>query len=340
MALGATSFVIIGGDPFARADLLDLVGALTGERQARVRLFFSRALDHRQVRDLTAAGHGRLTPLLSIDGTAAHDVLRGPGTLAAALATAHTLLDAGLDPVVNTVLLRPVLPDLPALVDTLARVGVRRLHLILPHRRGRLGRLPELVPSGAELLAAVEVAAAAAQTAGLALDNQAAWLSRFGAPRDLCSAGCSLLAIDPYGRVSACPITCGDEAFLAGDLNTEGLESIFRRAPTLELLRHSHARDRLECRSCPVVDMCGGECWVQAHYAAVAEGRPAGYDAPFPYCGLVRPLLERMAADREGQVGGTVRKPGEPVCEAGSRTETTGPGLGYRPPDYTPFDCI
>jgi len=44
-------------------------------------------------------------------------------------------------------------------------------------------------------------------------------------------------------------------------------------------------------------DACGGECWVQAHYAARAHGRPAGYAAPFPYCDLVRPMLEQLAAE-------------------------------------------
>ena len=64
----------------------------------------------------------------------------------------------------------------------------------------------------------------------------------------------------------------------------------------MRLLRAAAARDRAECAACPVVDACGGEYWVQAHYAARAADRPAGYRAAFPYCDVVRPLLERLGA--------------------------------------------
>ena len=92
-------------------------------------------------------------------------------------------------------------------------------------------------------------------------------------------------------------ITAGDPAFVAGSLREESLETIWRASSSLRLLRAARARDRAECVACPVVDACGGECWVQAHYAARAHERPAGYAAPFPYCDLVRPMLEELAAE-------------------------------------------
>ena len=97
----------------------------------------------------------------------------------------------------------------------------------------------------------------------------------------------------------ACVITAGDPAFVAGSLREQALEEIWRGSASLRLLRASRARDRAECIVCPVVDACGGECWVQAHYAARAHERPAGYTAPFPYCDLVRPMLEGLAAEAE-----------------------------------------
>ena len=46
------------------------------------------------------------------------------------------LLAVGLEPVANTVLVRPALPGLTQLARELRAAGVSRLHLILPHQRG------------------------------------------------------------------------------------------------------------------------------------------------------------------------------------------------------------
>jgi hypothetical protein len=317
--LGATSFVFIGGDPFLRSDLVDLIDHVTGRHKASARLFFNSPVDAETAARLARVGRGRLVPLISVDGPAEiNDALRGSGNFLSALDSIRTLLAAGLRPVANTVLLRPVLEGLPSLIDTLADEGLTTLHFILPHSRGGLASDGAMIPSGEEMLEAFDTAEIAARRRGVVIDNVSAWRSRLRRRRDLCSAGCTLLAIDPGGLVHACPITCGDPAFVAGDLTVEPLERIWRRSPTLDLLRATHARDREQCGECAVVDACGGECWVQAHYAAVAADTRAGYLAPFPYCGLVRPLLERLVAS---------------VAEGATASETA-------PEDLTPFDCI
>jgi sulfatase maturation enzyme AslB (radical SAM superfamily) len=106
---------------------------------------------------------------------------------------------------------------------------------------------------------------------------------------------------------------------VAGDLRRQDLETIWRTSPSLRLLRSAHARDRAECVACPVVDACGGECWMQAHYAARAEARPAGYAAPFPYCDFIRPMFEELIAEHAAADGGQ--------AAAGEA-------------DYALFDCI
>ena len=210
------------------------------------------------------------------------------------------LLAVGLEPVANTVLVRPALPGLAQLARELRAAGLSRLHLILPHQRGMTcdetsgGAGPDLVPTGAELLAAVRELLVVAEEIGLTVDNVPSWRRRVGKRNDLCAAGCRDLSIDPAGRVHACVITAGDPAFVAGSLREQPLDEIWRTSSSLRLLRAARARDRAECLACPVADACGGECWVQAHYAARARGEAAGYAAPFPYCDLVRPLLEEL----------------------------------------------
>jgi radical SAM protein with 4Fe4S-binding SPASM domain len=336
VALGARNFVFIGGDPLLRDDLPQLIDYVTGTHGRGARFFFNGAIRERRAGTLAEAGHGRLRPLPSVDGTReANDALRGPGNYDEVMSSLRALVAVGLEPVANTVLLRPVLPTLPALAHELAAAGVQRLHLILPHQRGSLPAHLDLIPTGGEMLAALRELLPAAQDAGLVVDNLASWRRRLAAPEDLCTAGCRDLAIDPYGRVHACAITCGDAEFVAGDARRQSIESIWRSSPALRLLRASRARDRAECSACPVVDACGGECWVQAHYAARAQGRPAGYGAAFPYCDLVRPVFEELLAEAV-----TAEAAGGEASGASDASGADGGQAAAGAADYALFDCI
>jgi mycofactocin biosynthetic radical S-adenosylmethionine protein MftC len=317
-ALNARSFVFIGGDPLLRADLVTLIDRITGEHGGSARFFFNSLIAPETAAELARVGRGRLTPLASIDGPRhINDAIRGPGSHDAVMASVAALQAAGLEPVANTVLVRPALAGLTQLARELVEAGVRRLHLILPHQQGLRG--DDLLPSGAELLTALREVTAAAAEVGLFVDNLSSWRRRLAGGNDLCAAGCRDLAVDPYGAVHACVITSGDPAFVAGSVRERPLAEIWRESPSLRLLRASRARDRAACRDCSVVDACGGDCWVQSHYAARARGDAAGYAAPSPYCDLLRPLFEELMASAQ-----TARR--------------TGPEAGER--DYALFDCI
>jgi radical SAM protein with 4Fe4S-binding SPASM domain len=341
---GTTSFVIIGGDPFLREDLFDLVAYISGERERKVRIFFNGRCDPSTAALLAQAGHGLVRPLLSVDGSEpVNDLIRGAGNYRDTLDAITNLAAEGLHPVVNTVLLAPVLPTLPALARAVKEAGATQMHLILPHERGAIIENAALIPSGAEMLAAVEDLVATAAEISLTIDNVPAWRRRLLKARDFCTAGCSDIAIDPFGKVYACTITCGDPAFVAGDLRRERLEDVWRRSPALKLLRACRARDRAECAECPVVDACGGECWVQAHYAAVAAGRPAGLRAPFPYCDLIRPLFEAFIDDarRTGWIGPVCGPAGPRATSDGATANSADGGqVAAGEVDYALFDCI
>ena len=335
-SLGAASFVFIGGDPLLRDDFVQLVDHITGTHGAKARFFFNTHIGKGMAAALAQAGRGRLTPLASIDGPRAiNDELRGPGSHDDVMTAIDNLQAAGLEPVANTVLVRPALPGLTQLARELRAAGIGRLHLILPHQQGCGPEDLDLVPSCEELLAALRELLAAAAEVGLVVDNISSWRRRIGNRNDLCAAGCRDLAIDPYGRVHACVITAGDPAFVAGSLREQPLERIWRASSSLRLLRAARARDRAECRVCPVVDACGGECWVQAHYAARAHEQPAGYAAPFPYCGLVRPMLEELAAKAAGAEA-SAAPAGSDCVAAGACGGQSAAGAE----DYALFDCI
>jgi radical SAM protein with 4Fe4S-binding SPASM domain len=342
VALGASSFVFIGGDPLLRDDFVELLDHITGTHQAHARFFFNSYVDEAAAAELSRAGRGLLRPLASIDGPhAINDALRGPGSYDDIMASMANLLAVGLQPVANTVLVRPALPGLAQLARELRAAGISRLHLILPHQQGGLPNDLELVPSGEEMLAALRELLATATEVGLVVDNISSWRRRLGSRNDLCASGCRDLAIDPYGEVHACVITAGDPAFVAGSLREQGLETIWRASSSLRLLRAARARDRAECHACPVVDACGGECWVQSHYAARAHDEPAGYTAPFPYCDLVRPMLLELQAEADEAVRqATHRTTAAPAGADCVAAGACGGQAAAGSADYALFDCI
>ena len=75
---------------------------------------------------------------------------------------------------------------------------------------------------------------------------------------------------------------------------------------------------------------------MQAHYAARAQGQPAGYAAPFPYCDLVRPMLEELAAEVESAEGAGRAAAGADCVAAGACGGQSSAGAD----DYALFDCI
>jgi hypothetical protein len=73
---------------------------------------------------------------------------------------------------------------------------------------------------------------------------------------------------------------------------------------------------------------------VQAHYAARARGEAAGYAAPFPYCDLVRPLLEELSAE-VARAGAASPAAADRVA-AGACGGQSAAGAD----DFALFDCI
>ena len=155
VALGAGSFVFIGGDPLMRDDFVELIDHVTGRHQARARFFFNCLIDEGLAVELARAGRGSLTPLVSIDGPREmNDALRGPGSYDDVMASVANLLAAGLAPVANTVLVRPALPGLGAARARAARHrgGPAAPHPPAPARDvGRGGGRPRAVQRGTAL---------------------------------------------------------------------------------------------------------------------------------------------------------------------------------------------
>jgi len=97
-----------------------------------------------------------------------------------------------------------------------------------------------------------------------------------------CASGISRCVIRPNGNVIPCPAfkDCGE--FIAGNVNTDYLDHIWKKSRVFMNIRSFNYK-RLSglCAKCPFVSACKGRCHAQRH-----ESYGDLYKGPDPYCPL------------------------------------------------------
>jgi radical SAM protein len=146
--------VFTGGDPLRRPDLEALVAGATARGiGASLAPAVTPDLTEKRLAALGAAGIQTIS--LSLDGSSPerHDGLRGvPGTFEMTLRAADWARAAGLPIQVNTLVTDATLPDLPAIYDVLADLGILRWSLFFLISVGRGALLREVSPGESERL--------------------------------------------------------------------------------------------------------------------------------------------------------------------------------------------
>jgi MoaA/NifB/PqqE/SkfB family radical SAM enzyme len=146
--------ILTGGDPFKRADLLDLVRrAVAAGLHVSVSPSATPLLTKDRVVELEQAGVEAMS--LSLDGSDAerHDGLRGvPGTFARTLEAARHILDAGILLQVNTLVTSATMSDLSAIDALVTELGAQRWSLFFLITVGRGRELGQITPDECEQL--------------------------------------------------------------------------------------------------------------------------------------------------------------------------------------------
>jgi MoaA/NifB/PqqE/SkfB family radical SAM enzyme len=175
VALGVERFYLTGGEPLARPDAIELIEHLvrTHERELVI-MTNGTVLKGERLRALAALPSDRLRVQISLDGAspAVNDPIRGDGTFDRIVGGIRAAVGAGLRTTITMVLLRHNLADAPALVELAADLGVTNVHLLWPHRRGRVLTGPfATLPAAAEILETVRHAREVARARGVTIDN-------------------------------------------------------------------------------------------------------------------------------------------------------------------------
>ncbi len=265
--------VFTGGDPLRRPDLEELVVAAT-ERGIGASLAPAVTPDLTKERLASLKAAGIQTISLSLDGSdpERHDGLRGvDGTFAMTMRAAEWANEVGLPIQVNTLVTDTTLDDLPAIHETVGRMGILRWSLFFLISVGRGSVLQEITPAQSEKLfhwlyglskegrfqvKTTEathyrrVAIRAMEAEGMT-DEEIIRTSvgrGFGI-RD----GNGIMFVNHAGDV----FPSGFLPVAVGNVRTDDVVALYRGHPTFTSLRDT-SQYKGRCGACSYVDRCGG----------------------------------------------------------------------------------
>ena len=300
VAAGVSDFVISGGEPFLRPDLVELLAYVkqlgAASRIATNGTLLSRDLLERLRRDTSVQAFQ--VSLDTLDPAAYASVHGAPGELlGVALDTVRAIREFGYHTTVASRLSPATLPGLPALLDRAAAEGWATLTIHCPLHTGRAAGV---WPQDDDLLSRLEPVLEhfLAGPKHWVVETTIPW-ARYhpvirglsGRIRVACS-GCGAcryrLAVHPDGSITPC-ICIHQPVAVMGNVRRDELGAVFQDSPIARLMRQP-AEYGL-CADCGNVEVCGAGCRASA---LALTGRLDGLDGSCP----VRRLRQQRSAAR------------------------------------------
>jgi radical SAM protein with 4Fe4S-binding SPASM domain len=297
VGLGTERFFITGGEPLARKDILEIItNIVVAHQRELVLLTNGTVFKGGRLEALAALPPDRLRIQISLDGASpdVNDPIRGRGSFERICEGVRLAIAAGLRTTLTMVLLRHNLGNAEAVVRLAADLGVSNVHLLWPHRRGRVleGQFSDL-PSAAEILEAVRKARTVARDRGVTIDNVEELRLRFdgasGTKNDLAGAGWTSLCLYTDGAIYPSASMAGVAELRCGSVLERSLDDIWKNSSILRELRATTVDQKTQCRPCHLKFLCGGGDFEHGYWASGASGG-AGFTGHDPYCGVYQGL--------------------------------------------------
>jgi radical SAM protein with 4Fe4S-binding SPASM domain len=315
--LGVKEVTVIGGEAYLRDDWVEIVREIVKCGMSATMTTGGRGITKERARQAFEAGLGSAS--VSIDGLeATHDRLRGvEGSFRSALEAMTNLRQAGVRVATNTQINRLSVPDLPELLEIIAKAGAHSWQIQLTVPMGRAADEPEVLLQPHDLLQLFPLLGQLKQRSvelGIRIwpGNNIGYFGPYESllkgtmPRGhmaSCGAGRSTLGIEADGAIKGCP-SLPTDAWTGGNVRDTSLVDIWERSKPLRYTRDRSVDDLWGyCRTCYYADVCRAGCtWT----SFVMFGK-AGNN---PYCHH-RALEFQRQGKRERLVRAAVA-PGEP----------------------------
>jgi radical SAM protein with 4Fe4S-binding SPASM domain len=273
-ALGVKEVTLIGGEAYLRDDWTDIVREIRKCGMQATMTSGGRGITKERAQ--IAAEAGLQSVSISIDGLGAtHDRLRGvEGSFRSAVEALRNLRAAGIRVACNTQINRLSVPDLPEVLELIAKEGVHSWQIQLTVAMGRAVDEPEVLLQPYDLLQVFPLLARLKKRmneVGVRLwpGNNIGYFGPYETllkgtmPRGhmaSCGAGRSTLGIEADGAIKGCP-SLPTEAWTGGNIRDNSLKDIWERSAPLRYTRDRTVDDLWGyCRTCYYADVCRAGC--------------------------------------------------------------------------------
>ncbi len=285
---GIRDIIISGGEPFVRADIVDILVAMAG-RGISARIASNGSLLPAELLDRLRADTLTKSFQISLDSVDpdVYARLHGvkPDALAGVLRAIDRVQERGFHTTVSVRVTDETLPGLPRVLDLACEKGWSTVTLHLPIYTGRSDGAPHQDTDALTLLGPVFDHFLRLPESWL-VETYIPWapyhpvLQRLAERVDVvhcgCAAGRDRLTVNPDGSISPC--VCLDvPAAYVGNVRTDDLGEVFAGAWLCDVLRRPEAHGI--CVDCEHVRSCGGGCRANAY---ALSGAVDGQDGTCP----------------------------------------------------------
>ncbi|MFQ5589366.1 MAG: methyltransferase domain-containing protein, partial [Nitrospiria bacterium] len=269
LALGVSRFFVTGGEPFLRDDIFELIDRIlagtSGKTPELVILTNGMLFRGEHLKRLTTYDPKQIQFQISLDGPTAeiNNPIRGNGTFDATIHGIKEVISLGFLPTLTTVVNRANVDHLPGMVKLASSLGVKNLHLLLSHHRGRaVGTANLESPPVPALLEAFKITKRLCREAGITFDNFDTLLGQLmgpsGVKTDLSNAAYESLCVYADGQVYPSAALAGIPELKMGNPDEQPLEAIWRKAALAKSLRTATVQKKTKCKDCYLKYLCGG----------------------------------------------------------------------------------
>jgi radical SAM protein with 4Fe4S-binding SPASM domain len=264
IALGTNRFYITGGEPFLRADIFDMADLILPYAELII-LTNAILLKGERLKKLALQDPNRLKLQISLDGPTAelNDPIRGAGSFDATLKGIKEAVSAGFSPTLTTVVTQSNIAVLPLMMPLASSLGIKNVHLLLSHHRGRATEFDSLSSPPNELLLETFLKLnRLAHENGITLDNietlKGRLLGRAGVKFDLMNMAYESLCVYADGTVYPSAALAGIPDLKMGSLLYQSLADIWQNGEIAKNIRNATVQKKQKCKDCYLKFLCGG----------------------------------------------------------------------------------
>ncbi len=343
LALGVSRFFITGGEPFLREDIFVLIDhILAGTDTIKPELIIltnGMLFRGAHLKRLATYAPDQIQLQISLDGPTAeiNNPIRGNGTFDASVHGIKEVISLGFSPTLTTVVNRANVAHLPDMVKLASSLGIKNLHFLLSHHRGRAVGTESLEsPAIPALFEAFKKTKELTAQAGITFDNFDTLLGQLMGPSgvkiDLSNAAYESLCIYADGQVYPSAALAGIPELKMGNPDEKPLEAIWRTAALAKEIRKGTVQKKTKCKDCYLKYLCGGgdiehsylysgqfmgedpysafyEKWILETLFNVAESKArqknaSGYDRPIVFASMGEGAVLDDVATGARSIGG------------------------------------